>query len=240
MQQGSKDDSVVQLVLIRHGESELNSSNVFCGWLDAKLTGRGREQAAGAGRQLVELGLKPSKLYTSRLVRNVQTGDIIMLAMRRDWCDVRRSWRLNERHYGLLQGCNKDEVRARFGQARYDEWRRGFDGRPPSAGQLPPADVGFLRELKTHCALREDYERYGFAVPDGESLHMVVDRVAPLVAELKHDLLEHRCVLLVGHGSTIRALLRIFLDAPIVEIPNCEPILLEFDRATFACTRRAL
>ena len=115
------------LILLRHGISDWNTKNLFTGWVDVRLTEQGEAEAARAGELLAASGLKPDILYTSLLTRAIQTANIALDVADRAWLPVKRSWRLNERHYGSLQGLNKAETQAKYGEEQFMEWRRSFD-----------------------------------------------------------------------------------------------------------------
>ncbi|HET9874401.1 MAG TPA: 2,3-bisphosphoglycerate-dependent phosphoglycerate mutase, partial [Mycobacterium sp.] len=119
------------LVLLRHGESEWNASNQFTGWVDVDLTDKGRAEAIRSGELLVEHGLLPDVVYTSLLRRAITTANLALDTADRHWIPVRRSWRLNERHYGALQGLNKAETKSRYGEQQFMAWRRSYDTPPP-------------------------------------------------------------------------------------------------------------
>src|SRR6201985_706871 len=119
------------LVLLRHAESEWNAKGLFAGWVDVSLAANGRQEADGAGRMLAAAGLRPDVVHTSVLTRTVQTANIMLEAAGRSWLPVRRSWRLNERHYGALQGKDKAQVRAEFGDEQFMLWRRSYAVPPP-------------------------------------------------------------------------------------------------------------
>ena len=115
------------LILLRHGQSEWNEKNLFTGWVDVRLTEKGRGEAANAGKLLSEAGLLPDVLHTSLLSRAIQTANLALESADRMWIPVRRSWRLNERHYGALQGLDKSETLEKYGEDQFMEWRRSFD-----------------------------------------------------------------------------------------------------------------
>src|SRR5579859_5006752 len=119
------------LILLRHGHSDWNAKNLFTGWVDVDLNDQGREEAQRGGELLAEKGLYPDILYTSRLKRAINTANIALAAADRGWIDVKRSWRLNERHYGALQGKDKAQTLAEFGEDQFMEWRRSYDTPPP-------------------------------------------------------------------------------------------------------------
>ena len=119
------------LILVRHGNSTWNTENLFTGWVDVRLSEQGRREAEHAGELLAESGLKPDILFTSVLSRAIQTADLALDAADRLWIPVRRTWRLNERHYGALQGLDKAETKARYGDDQFMAWRRSYDTPPP-------------------------------------------------------------------------------------------------------------
>src|SRR5580704_16252784 len=126
------------LIMIRHGESEWNAKGLFTGWVDAVLSERGKAEAARAGEQLIEAALRPGIVHTSLLSRAIQTANIALDAAGLSWLPVRRSWRLNERHYGALQGKDKAQVREQYGDEQYMRWRRSYDVPPPPISDDDP------------------------------------------------------------------------------------------------------
>ncbi|HUR75237.1 MAG TPA: 2,3-bisphosphoglycerate-dependent phosphoglycerate mutase, partial [Sporichthya sp.] len=124
-------DATYRLVLLRHGESEWNSKGLFTGWVDVDLTAKGEDEAARGGRLLAESGLLPDVVHTSLLRRAITTAHLALDAAERHWIPVRRSWRLNERHYGALQGKDKKQTLAEFGEEQFMLWRRSYDTPPP-------------------------------------------------------------------------------------------------------------
>ena len=120
-----------RLILLRHGQSTWNLANLFTGWEDVPLSERGVAEAAEAGRLIKAAGLAPAVVHTSVLVRSIQTADLVLAELGRSWIPVRRSWRLNERHYGALQGLDKREAALRFGEEKVKVWRRSYATRPP-------------------------------------------------------------------------------------------------------------
>lgn len=186
------------LVLLRHGESEWNLANRFTGWVDVELTARGEAEAAHAGALMRRAGLAPDALHTSVLTRAVRTGEITLRALGRSWIPVQRSWRLNERHYGALQGLDKADVRRRYGDEQFTVWRRSYDVPPPPLDATQDGDPA-------------DDPRYADVTPDllprTECLADVVRRLLPYW----HDVLvpQLRCgrtLLVVAHGNSLRAL----------------------------------
>jgi len=186
------------LVLLRHGESEWNSKNLFTGWVDVDLTSRGEDEARRGGELLTEHGLLPDIVHTSVLRRAIRTAELSLNAADRSWIDVRRSWRLNERHYGALQGKNKAQVREEFGEEQFMLWRRSYDVPPPPL----PADSEFSQATDPRYATLPPELR-----PDTECLADVVDRMLPYWYDaIVPDLVAGRCVLVAAHGNSLRAL----------------------------------
>jgi 2,3-bisphosphoglycerate-dependent phosphoglycerate mutase len=217
------------LVLLRHGQSTWNAENRFTGWVDVDLTPVGEDEARRAGRLLAdESGLDLASVHTSLLTRAVRTAEIALHEAGRSWLPVRRHWRLNERHYGALQGLDKKEVRARHGDEQFMAWRRSYDVPPPP-------------QEGTQRAASATDPRYGDvpadALPATECLADVVRRALPYWADaVVPDLLARgargQAVLVVAHGNSLRALrkhLDGISDADIVglEIPTGFPYLYE-------------
>ncbi|GAA3760278.1 phosphoglyceromutase [Microbacterium kribbense] len=191
------------LILLRHGQSEWNQSNQFTGWVDVRLTDQGKAEAQRGGELLAAAGLHPDLLHTSVLSRAIQTADIALDAADRLWIPVKRSWRLNERHYGALQGKDKAQTLAEFGQEQFMLWRRSFDVPPPAlADDSEYSQVGDPR-----------YAGIDGEVPRTESLKLVIDRLLPYwEGEIAPDLRAGRTVLVTAHGNSLRALVK-HLDA---------------------------
>jgi len=187
------------LILLRHGNSLWNQENLFTGWVDVDLSDQGREEARRAGELLAESGLKPDLLYTSRLKRAINTANIALDAADRGWIDVKRDWRLNERHYGALQGKDKAQTLAEYGPEQFQIWRRSFDVPPP-----PIEDTD-----KYSQAGDERYADLGDKLPKTECLKDVLIRMMPLWEnEIKQDLKAGRTVLVTAHGNSLRALVK--------------------------------
>jgi len=217
-----------KLVLLRHGESEWNRDNRFTGWTDVDLTEKGVAEARRAGRQLVEAGLAFDLAYTSVLKRAIRTLWLVLDEMDLMWIPVQRSWRLNERHYGALQGLNKAETAAKFGDDQVLTWRRSYDAPPPpldeSSEHFPGHDprYGSLRdaELPRAECLKDTVERF---------LPYWKKTIAPQVASGSR-------VLVAAHGNSLRALVK-YLDGisddEIVglNIPTGVPLVYELDEA---------
>jgi 2,3-bisphosphoglycerate-dependent phosphoglycerate mutase len=187
------------LILLRHGNSVWNQENLFTGWVDVDLSDLGRQEAKRAGELLAESGLKPDLLYTSRLKRAINTAHIALNAAERSWIDVKRDWRLNERHYGALQGKDKAQTLAEYGPEQFQIWRRSFDVPPP------PIDDND----KYSQAHDERYAGLGDALPKTECLKDVLIRMMPLWEnEISQDLVAGKTVLVTAHGNSLRALVK--------------------------------
>jgi 2,3-bisphosphoglycerate-dependent phosphoglycerate mutase len=212
------------LVLLRHGESEWNLENLFTGWYDCDLTPTGEAQAVAGGRLMAERGLLPDVVHTSVLVRAIRTADLALREMERTWIPVRRHWRLNERHYGDLQGLNKAETAERHGVDKVKLWRRSYDVPPPPMDRDDPRNV---RHDPRYAGLPPEL------VPDTECLADVVERMLPYWYDrIVPDLGAGSVVLVSAHGNSLRALVK-HLDgiseSDIVElnIPTGEPLVYE-------------
>ncbi|WP_206615832.1 phosphoglyceromutase [Rhodococcus xishaensis] len=186
------------LVLLRHGESEWNALNLFTGWVDVHLTDKGMAEGKRAGELLAEHHLLPDVLYTSLLRRAISTANLALDACDRHWIPVVRDWRLNERHYGALQGKNKAQTKAEFGEEQFMLWRRSYDTPPP------PIEAG--------SEYSQDADpRYADlpAVPLTECLLDVVKRLIPYWEEtIAADLAAGKTVLITAHGNSLRALVK--------------------------------
>lgn len=213
------------LILLRHGNSTWNQENRFTGWVDVDLSDQGRQEAKRAGQLLSESGLKPDLLYTSRLKRAINTANIALGEAERSWIDVKRDWRLNERHYGDLQGKDKAETLAQYGPEQFQIWRRSFDVPPP-----PIADDNQYSQAND-----ERYANLGSNIPKTECLKDVLDRMMPLWDnEIREDLLAGKTVLVTAHGNSLRALVKHLdgiSDADIAElnIPTGIPLVYRLD-----------
>ena len=217
------------LILLRHGQSEWNAKNLFTGWVDADLSPAGEEEAQQAGRALAEAGLLPDVCHTSVLTRAIRTAELALHECGRSWIPVRRTWRLNERHYGALQGLDKDQTKARHGEEQFLLWRRSY-ATPP-----PPLDAGSEWEVSGD-------PRYADLPPEvmprSECLKDVLERMLPYWADgLVPDLKSGRTVLVAAHGNSLRALVKHLegiSDDDIVglELPTGVPRVYELDPLT--------
>lgn len=217
---------MAKLVLIRHGQSEWNEKNLFTGWVDVKLSATGEKEAKRAGELLKEKNVKPDVLYTSKLSRAIQTANIALAEADRLWIPVNRTWRLNERHYGALQGKDKAETLKQFGEEKFNTYRRSFD--------VPPPPI----EASSPYSQKND-ERYRdvdpSSLPETESLKLVIERFLPYYQDvISRDLLEGKTVLIAAHGNSLRGLVK-HLDNLTAEqvsklnIPTGIPLVYELD-----------
>ena len=212
---------MIKLVLVRHGQSLWNLENKFTGWTDVDLSEKGIEEAHNAGNLLKENGFTFDIAYTSVLKRANHTLDIILQELNLN-VPIYKSWRLNERHYGALQGLNKDETRKEYGDEQVKIWRRSYDVCPPD---LASNDIRYLEMLKI-------YDEY---VPHTESLKDTIERVVPYWKEVIVPSLENeKKVIIVAHGNSLRGLIKYLdkmSDEEIVnlEIPTGSPLIYELD-----------
>jgi 2,3-bisphosphoglycerate-dependent phosphoglycerate mutase len=214
------------LVLLRHGESDWNNKNLFTGWVDVDLTETGAEQARLGGLQLKEADLLPTVLHTSVLTRAIRTANIALESCGRSWVPVKRHWRLNERHYGALQGQDKKQTLEEFGQEQFMLWRRSYDVPPPPIE--PGSEWDNTSDLR-YAKLARDL------VPRTECLKDVVERLLPYwYDQVVPDLRAGETVLVAAHGNSLRALVKHLdglTDEQVVElnIPTGQPLRYELD-----------
>lgn len=224
-----------KLVLCRHGQSDWNRQNRFTGWTDVDLTRQGLEEATRAGRQLKALGLEFDLAYTSVLKRAIRTLWTILDEMDRLWIPVIRDWRLNERHYGSLQGLDKAETAATHGERQVHIWRRSYDIVPPA---LEPDDPRHPAHDPRYRGIDE--------LPATESLKTTLERVLPCWNErIAPDLAAGRHVLIAAHGNSLRALVKMLdevSDAQIVDcnIPTGIPLVYELNECLKPVSREFL
>ena len=221
----ANDSATHKLILLRHGQSDWNEKNLFTGWVDVPLTDKGRAEATRGGELIAENQLLPDVVHTSLLRRAMNTANLALDAADRLWIPVKRSWRLNERHYGALQGKNKAEIREEYGEEQFMVWRRSYDTPPPAlddssewsqAGDPRYADVAELP--RTEC-LKDVLERF---LPYWE------EQIAP-------DLKRGRTVLVAAHGNSLRALVKHLDgisddDIAGLNIPTGIPLYYELDQ----------
>jgi 2,3-bisphosphoglycerate-dependent phosphoglycerate mutase len=215
------------LILLRHGNSDWNQKNLFTGWVDVRLSDQGVTEAKRAGELLAASGLKPTMLHTSVLTRAIQTANLALEEADRLWIPVKRSWRLNERHYGSLQGLDKAETLEKYGPEKFMEWRRSFDVPPP-----PLDDDAEYSQVHD-----ERYVGIDGQIPRTESLAIVIDRMLPYwQSDIIPDLTAGHTVLVTAHGNSLRALVKHLdgiSDADISElnIPTGIPLVYHLDES---------
>lgn len=214
-----------RIVLLRHGESQWNKENRFTGWTDVRLCGEGEAEAKRAGKLLGEQGFLFDCAFTSRLQRAIKTLDIVLEEMGQFWIDVEKSWLLNERHYGALQGLNKAETAVKYGDNQVQTWRRSYNVRPPA---LSPDDPRAAKFDRRYADINPEL------LPLCESLEDTVARVVPywqnrIVPQLQAG----KCIIIAAHGNSLRALVKHLDgigDSEIVKlnIPTGVPLIYEF------------
>ncbi len=213
------------LVLLRHGESEWNAKNLFTGWVDVPLSEKGTAEATRGGEMLLEAGVLPDVVHTSLLRRAITTAHLSLDVADRHWIETKRSWRLNERHYGALQGKDKKQTLAEFGEEQFMLWRRSYD--------VPPPPIDADDEFSQSGDVR--YADLGSDMPVSECLADVVTRVLPYwEQDVVPDLRDGRVVLLAAHGNSLRALVKHLdgisdEDIAGLNIPTGIPLVYELD-----------
>ena len=213
------------LILLRHGQSEWNEKNLFTGWVDVRLTEKGKSEAARAGELIAEADLAPDVLHTSVLSRAIQTANLALDTADRLWVPVRRSWRLNERHYGALQGLDKAETLAKYGEEQFMQWRRSFDTPPP------------VLDDASEWSQANDPRYIGIdgARPQTECLKDVIDWLIPYWNDqILPDLNAGQTVLVTAHGNSLRALVKHLdgisdADIAALNIPTGMPLVYEIE-----------
>ncbi|REE96470.1 phosphoglyceromutase [Thermomonospora umbrina] len=214
------------LVLLRHGESVWNAEGLFTGWVDVDLSAKGEGEATNGGDLLLDADITPDVVHTSMLKRAIRTANIALDVADLLWIPVRRSWRLNERHYGALQGKNKAQTRAEYGEDQFKVWRRSYDTPPPPIDDKDP--LSQVNDLK-YAALPSEL------IPRTECLADVVDRMLPYWYDaIVPDLAAGRTVLVAAHGNSLRALVKHLDDISDEEIaelniPTGIPLVYELD-----------
>lgn len=226
-----------QIVMIRHGESEWNKKNLFTGWTDVDLSEKGHLEAAQGGKALKEECFTFDVCYTSVLKRAIHTANHVLEELDEEWIPVIKSYKLNERHYGALQGLNKAETAAKYGEQQVKIWRRSFDVQPPA---LTPED-------DRNPALQKMYKNVDAKdLPLTESLKNTIARVIPYYEDvIKKDIVEGKKVLIAAHGNSLRALFKYLNhisdeDIINVNIPTGVPLVVELDENLEAVSYRYL
>ena len=223
---GKNANAYVKLVLVRHGESEWNNKKIFTGWTDIDLTSKGTKEAKEAGRTLKKNNIKFETIYTSYLKRAIRTMWIILDEMDLMWKPVQRSWRLNERHYGALQGLSKPAVSKKHGYKQFMKWRRGFDTRPPA---LKKTDERYPGKDPMYSTLKKS------ELPTTESLKDTIKRVMPYWKTITTQLKKKQNVMIVAHGNSLRALVKHMdkisdNEINYLNIPTGIPLIYELDK----------
>ena len=215
-----------KLILVRHGQSEWNEKNLFTGWVDVRLSAVGEKEAKRAGQLLKEKNVLPDVLYTSKLSRAIQTANIALSEADRLWIPVTRSWRLNERHYGALQGKDKAATLAEYGEEKFTTWRRSF--------AVPPPVIADDSEFSQKGDARyKDMDPK--VIPTTESLSLVIDRLLPYWEDvIAKDLLDGKTVMIAAHGNSLRGLVKHLEgisddDIAKLNIPTGIPLVFELD-----------
>lgn len=225
------------LVLVRHSESEWNRQNLFTGWEDVDLSEKGWQEARECGR-LLKGTYDFDVCYTSYLKRAIHTLNAVLEEMDREWLPVEKSWRMNERHYGALQGLNKAETAAKYGEEQVTIWRRSYDVPPPPLDEEDPRNP---RRLEQYRNVADPS-----VLPLSESLATTIDRVMPYYHKtIEHDIRAGKRVLIVSHGNSLRALVK-YLDAISdeeivgVNIPTGIPLVYRLDESLQAVSKEYL
>lgn len=216
----------MKLVLTRHGESQWNLENRFTGWVDVDITEKGRQEAIKGGQTLKELGLTFDVAYTSYQKRAIKTLNLFLEELDLLWIPVYKSWRLNERHYGALQGLNKAETAEKYGDEQVHIWRRSFDVAPPQVdkdSEMYPGNIERYKDIPES------------EIPIGESLKLTIDRVLPYwESDISKQIKAGKNVLISAHGNSLRALIKYLLnisDEKILDLnlPTGTPLVFEID-----------
>ncbi|GKQ43228.1 2,3-bisphosphoglycerate-dependent phosphoglycerate mutase [Companilactobacillus sp. RD055328] len=228
---------MAKLVFIRHGQSEWNLSNLFTGWVDVDLSEEGVKQAQNAGRLLKEEGIEFDQAYTSVLTRAIKTLHYALEGSDQLWIPETKSWRLNERHYGALQGQNKQEAADQFGEDQVHIWRRSYDTLPPL---LDASDEGSAANDRRYADLDPR------AIPGGENLKVTLERVIPFWEdEIAPKLIEGKNVIIAAHGNSLRALTKYIEeisdeDIMDVEMATGEPVVYDLDKDLKVVSKKKL
>ncbi|MBI5975969.1 2,3-diphosphoglycerate-dependent phosphoglycerate mutase [Staphylococcus canis] len=217
-----------KLILCRHGQSEWNAKNLFTGWADVDLSEQGVDEAIQSGRKLKDQGIEIDVVFTSLLKRSIKTTYYLLHESDQLFIPTHKTWRLNERHYGGLQGLNKKETAEKYGEDQVQIWRRSYDVKPPEQSDAQRED--YLKDRKYALLDRR-------IMPEGESLKDTLDRVIPFWNDaISQHLLDGQTVLVSAHGNSLRALIKFLEDVPDDEIAHYEiktgaPLIYELDDA---------
>ena len=212
--------------MIRHGQSIWNRDNLFSGWMDVDLSEQGIREAREGGHVLKEHGFEFDLAYTSVLKRAINTLLIVLAELDQSWIPVRKSWRLNERHYGGLTGLNKAETREKFGDEQFQKWRRGYATPPP---EMNDELFGKISDDRRYRDLEADQ------IPRTESLKTTLERVMPYwEGEISKEIASGKCILISAHGNSLRAIIKHLdgisdEDIEHLDIPTGNPLVYELD-----------
>lgn len=215
----------MKLILLRHGESQWNLENRFTGWKDVELTNNGVIEAQLAAKKILKENVKIESIYTSILRRAKQTADIVSKIIGFDKKDIQYEWRLNERHYGALQGLNKSETASKFGEKQVKIWRRSFDTPPPYMD----------KDDRRHPRFNNKFSKISPKdLPSGESLEMVIKRIMPFWNKYFNLIKSDQSHLIVAHSNSLRAIIKILdkvsdIEIMSVNIPTGVPLVYNFD-----------
>ncbi|MGB4588127.1 MAG: 2,3-diphosphoglycerate-dependent phosphoglycerate mutase [Clostridiaceae bacterium] len=215
---------MIKMVFVRHGLSEWNRLNQFTGWIDVDLNEEGVKEAHEAGQKIKEAGIEFDIAYTSVLKRAIKTCHIILEEIDQLWIPEIKSWRLNERHYGKLQGLNKARTAEKYGADQVQLWRRSYDTLPPL---MEPTDTDAPTNDRRYASLQKRI------IPMGENLKVTLERAVPFWQDqIAPALLDHKTVLVAAHGNSLRALVKYIEDIPddeimALEIPTGKPLVYE-------------
>lgn len=217
----------MKLVLVRHGQSEWNKLNLFTGWTDVELSEQGILEAKDCGKTLLKEGFDFDICYTSYLKRAIDTLNIVLKEMDREWLPVIKTYKLNERHYGALQGLNKSETAEKYGEEQVQIWRRSYDVLPPKLDEDDDRNPRFNPSYRNIDPSE---------LPLAESLETTIERVVPYFEKyIKKDMLDGKRVIIAAHGNSLRALVKYFDNLSKeeiidVNIPTGVPLVYEFDK----------
>ena len=215
-----------KLILLRHGQSEWNAKNLFTGWVDVPLSDQGRQEATHGGELMKQENILPDIVFTSLLRRAIMTANLSLDAADRHWIPVKRSWRLNERHYGALQGKNKKEIRDEYGEDQFMQWRRSYDVPPPAI------------ELGSEWSQDQDPRYAGEPIPRSECLKDVLARALPYwESDIVPAIKTGKTVMIAAHGNSLRGIVKYLDDISDddivgVNIPTGIPLVYELDEET--------
>lgn len=216
----------MKLILLRHGESLWNLENKFTGWKDVELTDRGINEAQIAGKKIIENHISVNSIYSSILLRAVQTAKIVAQEINYNEKDIQYDWRLNERHYGALEGLNKSETAAKYGESQVHFWRRSYDISPPLLSKKDKRHPKFNKKFSSISPQ---------SLPSGESLKNVIDRLIPFWEKYINDFkIKRGTQLIVGHSNSLRAIVWLLEHLSnesllSLNIPTGIPLVYEFD-----------